>query len=113
MRMIFLSKSKDIAHGCRSCRFRTTENTCLADPRVSIFDKKDDINEFRPYCCPFRYFDECCPQIIKKFEGMTEEETKGWFEGADSVYKRYCRLEDERYRYVESLQKKNGGQDND
>lgn len=101
--LIFLSKDKDVAHGCKTCRFLTKEETCVADNRVNTKDKDGKTHEYRPYCCPFRFFDEECRQIVKRFDGMTEEETKGWFEGADWVYKHYVRLEKERDSYVDYL----------
>lgn len=100
--MIFLAKEKDIGKGCADCHFRFGSE-CLADKRVDVFKFEGDsyeINKYRPYKCPFRYFDTECRQICKRLNGKTEEETKGWFDGADSVYKHYVRLEEERDRYI-------------
>ena len=100
MWMIYLAKEKDIGKGCRDCRFRINDK-CIADERVDIYQKDGELNRYRPYCCPFRYFDSEMRQCVQRFDGMTEEETKGWFEGADNVHKKFIRLEKERDRYVE------------
>ena len=105
--MIFLAREKDLGNGCKTCRFRIGEE-CIADKRVDIHDNDDlkdnptEINEYRPYHCPFRYFDKAITPITNRFHGMTEEETKGWFKGADREHKRYIRLEKERDKNVES-----------
>lgn len=99
--MIFIAKEKDIGNGCICCRFRLG-NVCTADERVDIHEPgdPDEINEYRPYGCPFRHFDSAIRPIIDRFNGMTTEETAGYFKGADHEHRRYIRLEKERDRYV-------------
>ena len=96
--MIMLIKEKDKGKGCLTCRFRNGEK-CIADERVDIH-RNGEIDKYRPYCCPFRYYESECKPICKCFDGMTEEETKGWFEGADWFARRYVRLEMERDNYT-------------
>lgn len=102
--MILLMKEKDLGEGCASCRFLETlkkEAECLADERVCVY-RKGEINEYRPYSCPFRYYTDQVFPIAKRFNMMTEEETAGWFKGADFQARHYARLEEERDRYVQS-----------
>lgn len=97
--MIMLAKEQDIGRGCASCRF-LLDGKCMADERVSVF-RDGEIDTHRPYCCPFRYYDKEIRPITSKFDKMTVEETKGWFEGMDFDHKRYIRLEEERSRYAD------------
>lgn len=101
--MILLAKEKDIGIGCTSCRFldKSKEKAvCIADSRVCVYHDDGSVIEHRPYTCPFRYFDDNTKQNISKFYGMTEEETKGWFEGMDSIVYKYINLEEKRDMYV-------------
>lgn len=112
--MIYIAKEKDIGENCGSCRFYNRETMrCIADGRIDTDIIKDEnMTMYRPYECPFRYYDAQVNQIIKRFQDMTEEETKGWFEGADFTARRYVELEEERSRFVESLnRRKNGDSD--
>lgn len=102
--MILLMKEKDLGKGCASCRFLNmlkTKAECTVDERVCVY-KDGEINIYRPYCCPFRYYDSKITPIVEQFHGMTKEETKGWFEGADYQARRYAELEDNRDRFVQS-----------
>lgn len=102
--MIMLMKEKDLGRGCASCRFLNMLKTtaeCTADERVCVYSK-GEINEYRPYECPFRYYDSKISPITEQFHGMTKEETKGWFEGADHQARRYAELEEKRDRFVQS-----------
>lgn len=107
--MILLMKEKDLGRGCASCRFIDTLETtakCIADERVCVY-KNGEINTYRPYGCPFRYYDHSINQFINRFQGMTEEETKGWFKGADHQARRQWLLEKERDRFVQSEEYRN------
>ena len=102
--MILLMKEKAIGEGCKDCRFlnnlkKTAE--CIADERICVYSK-GEINKYRPYECPFRYYDSEIKPICKRFDGMTEEETKGWFEGANFEHKRYVELEERRHSFARS-----------
>ena len=50
-----------------------------------------------------RHFDSEIVPITDRFHGMTKEETKGYFKGADHEHKRYIRLEEIRNSSVDSL----------
>lgn len=101
--MIFLAKEKDIGTGCKHCRFRYLDR-CMADENVDVYstENPDQINEYRPYQCPFRHFDSQIDPITDRFYGMTTDETRGYFRGADYEHKRYIRLEEERAAFAES-----------
>ena len=102
--MILLMKEKDLGEGCASCRFLNTLKTkaeCTVDERVCVY-KDGEIDIYLPYCCPFRYYDSKITPIVEQFHGMTKEETKGWFEGADYQARRYAELEENRDRFVQS-----------
>lgn len=89
--------------GCRNCRFLNTfkvKAECICDERVNVY-WDDEISDHRPYACPFRYYTDVRP-ITDRFDGMTVEETKGWFEGAMEEHEHYKRLEKERDEYVGS-----------
>lgn len=105
--MILLMKEKDIGTGCDNCRFFNAESEeCIADERVNVY-RNGKISDNRPYSCPFRYYTDHVPPIVERFSGMTKEETKGWFLGADFEARHYARLEEERDRYVKSKVYKN------
>lgn len=102
--MILLMKEKAIGKGCKDCRFlnnlkKTAE--CIADERVCVY-RDGQINNHRPYSCPFRYYTDQVFPITKRFDMMTEEETAGWFKGADFEARHYARLEEDRNRFVAS-----------
>ena len=105
--MILLMKEKDLVgdkwgDGCCHCRFLNTLKTraeCICDERVDVY-RDGKLSDHRPYFCPFRYYTDVSP-ITDRFDGMTEEETKGWFEGAAAEHEHYKRLEIERDRYVD------------
>ena len=99
--MILLAKEKEIGTGCANCKFMQ-EDKCLIDERVSIKTEDGEVNQFRPYVCPFRYFESEVRQITNCMHGMTPEETKGWFEGADHEHKHFIELEMNRDRFVAS-----------
>lgn len=99
---IFLTKDADIGRGCNKCKF-CINNKCLADDRVNTHKESGELYDHAPYTCPFRYFDSEIPQITKQLHGMTEEETKGWFRGADHEHKKYVDLEQKRDAYVTFL----------
>ena len=105
--MILLAKESQIGTGCKSCRFRN-EDKCIVDERVEIC-RDGEIEHYRPYCCPFRYWSTKYDPICKCFNNMTEEETKGWFRGADWVAKHYTELEKERDSYTDYRQKRKNG----
>ena len=95
--------------GCRNCRFlrfRNADNPpgirgeCICDERVNVY-RDGQLSDHRPYECPFRYYTDVSP-ITDRFDGMTKEETKGWFEGAAAEHENYKRLEMERDEYVGS-----------
>lgn len=98
---IFLTKDADIGRGCSKCRFCINDK-CLADDRVDTHKESGELRDHTPYACPFRYFDSEIPQITKQLHGMTEEETKGWFRGANHEHKKYVQLEQRRDAFVES-----------
>ena len=105
--MIMLMQEKDLGEGCASCRFLNMLKTtaeCTADERVSVY-RKGQINEYRPYTCPFRYYDAEIKPVCKRFDGMTEDETTGFIEGADSEHKKYISLEERRDKYTEAKYK--------
>lgn len=90
--------------GCRHCRFLNTllknRAECICDERINVY-RDGKISDYRPYECPLRYYTDVRP-ITNRFDGMTEEETKGWFEGAQAEHENYKRLEEERDRFVGS-----------
>lgn len=89
--------------GCRHCRFLNTlknKAECICDERVSVY-RNGKISDHRPYECPFRYYTDIKP-ITNRFDDMSEEETKGWFDGAQAEHENYKRLEEERDRFVGS-----------
>lgn len=106
--MILLMKEKDLVGdkwggGCRHCRFLNTLKTraeCICDERVNVY-RDGKLCDHRPYECPFRYYTDVSP-ITDRFDGMTVEETKGWFEGAQSEHTNYVALEEKRASYVQS-----------
>lgn len=106
--MILLMTEKNLVgdkwgDGCRHCRFLNTlkeRAECICDERISVY-RNGEISDHRPYECPFRYYTDVSP-ITDRFDGMTEEETKGWFEGAAGEHEHYKRLEKERDSFVGS-----------
>lgn len=106
--MILLMQEKKMVgegwvDGCRNCRFLNTlkvKAECICDERVNVY-RDDEISDHRPYECPFRYYTDVSP-ITDRFDGMTVEETKGWFEGAAAEHENYKRLEMERDEFVGS-----------
>ncbi len=110
--MILLMTEKNLVgekwgDGCRNCRFLTPIKStdgdgwfCLCDERVNVY-RDGKLSDHRPYECPFRYYTDVSP-ITDRFDGMTVEETKGWFEGAAAEHENYKRLEKERDEYVGS-----------
>ena len=102
--MIMLMKESNLGRGCADCRFLNTFKTtaeCTVDERVCVYSN-GEIDKHRPYSCPFRYYTDQVFPITKKFHMMTEEETAGWFKGADFEARHYARLEEERDKYVQS-----------
>lgn len=100
--LIYLAQEKEIGKGCRDCRFLNDlkeKAECIADERVNVYDD-NGISQYRPYCCPFRYYTDKVEPITKRFDGMTDEETAGWFKGADFQARRYAELEIERDNYI-------------
>lgn len=100
--MILLMKEKDLGKGCASCRFLNMLKTtaeCTVDERVCVYDK-GEIDEYRPYCCPFRHYESEIKPVCKQFHGMTEDETKGFVNGADSEHKKFIKLEERRDSYT-------------
>ena len=102
--MIMLMKESDIGKGCRDCRFLNDlkkKAECIADNHISVY-RNGKIDTRRPYECPFRYFDKEIRQIVEQFDGMTVDETRGWFDGANHEHTHYVRLEEERESFVSS-----------
>ena len=103
--MIYLAKEKEIGKGCRDCRFLNDlkeKAECIADSRVDVYDG-EEVDQYRPYTCPFRYYEDHVDQITKRLDGMTEEKTEAWFAGANRQAQRYVDLENDRDRYVKYL----------
>ena len=106
--MILLMTEKNLVgdkwgDGCRHCRFLNTikeRAECICDERINVY-RNGKISDHRPYECPFRYYTDTRP-IVKRFDGMTVEETKGFFEGDHQEYEHYTQLEKERDSFVRS-----------
>ena len=100
--MILLMKEDDLGRGCASCRFLNTFKKtaeCTVDERVCVY-RKGEIDIYRPYCCPFRHYDSEIKPVCKQFAEMTEDETTGFIEGADSEHKKFINLEKRRDEYT-------------
>ena len=106
--MILLMQEKKLVgekwgDGCHNCRFLNTLKTraeCICDERVNVY-RNGKVSDHRPYACPFRHYTDTRP-ITDRFDGMTKEETKGWFEGAHHEYEHYTGLEKQRDAFVGS-----------